>query len=710
MVAVWLALLVAGGWFSLRQSDHLSGGGWEIPGSASVRASRLLDRFPVSSPVFTVFVRGRSQEAVATRLRQVRARLAADSEVHPHRVRLLAGGRAALLPVGYSGRVESTIDAATRLRRELVADTPAVTTRVLGSAAVWSNFQEISKRQLRRGESIGFPLILLILLVGFGTVVAAVAPLALGFAAIFLSGAVIYWLSRSFEMSVYVTNMASMIGIGVGVDYSLFVVSRFRRELREGRPPDEALERALGSSGTAVVFSGATVAVSLAALFVVRANAIRSMAVGAIVVVLVSVLASVTLLPALLSAVGPRVERWRLRLPGRTVESGDPRFWTAWSERVMRRPVPMLVTAVALMLLVASPLLALRTLNRGIGELPRGAEVRAALADAQRLAGPGFAGPAYVISPRVPDLAALRRVPGVASVALPVRSRDHRFWATFVTFAHDPESFAANATYRRLVAVAGPTAVVGGTTSFDLDVGHAVVGGLWKMLVFILGVSYAVLLLLLRSVLLPLKAVLMNLLSVGAAYGVLVAIFQWGWLDWTGYRSPGYIDTIVPALVLAVTFGLSMDYEVFLLTRIRERWTVHGDNERAVSEGLVASARTITSAAAVMVAVFAAFAVAGAPALKELGVGLAVAIFVDATLVRLVIVPAAMRLLGPWNWWAPRLVGARIGMKTVPPGRAGRRDAASSVASVGKLRTLPASLPRTRPPRPVDERHPDPRS
>src|SRR4051812_40258839 len=337
VVAVWLALLLAGGWFSLHQGDHLSGGGWEIPGSTSVRASKLLDRFPVSSPVFTVFVRGRSPQAVAARLRVVRARLAADAVLHPKRLRLLAGGRAALLPVGYSGRIERTLDVATDLRHQLVADTPAVSTRLLGSAAVWSNFQEISKQQLQRGESIGFPLILLILLVGFGTVVAAAAPVALGFAAVFLSGAVIYWLSRSFETSVYVTNMASMIGIGVAVDYSLFVVSRFRRELREGRQQDEALQRALASSGVAVVFSGATVAVSLAALFVVRANAIRSMATGAIVVVVISVLASVTLLPALLAAVGPQVERWRVRLPGRSGESGDPRFWTAWTQRVMRR-------------------------------------------------------------------------------------------------------------------------------------------------------------------------------------------------------------------------------------------------------------------------------------------------------------------------------------------------------------------------------------
>ncbi len=188
---------------------------------------------------------------------------------------------------------------------------------------------------------------------------------------------------------------------------------------------------------------------------------------------------------------------------------------------------------------------------------------------------------------------------------------------------------------------------------------HAVIGGLWKVLLFILATCYVVLFLLLRNVLLPLKAVLVNLLSVGAAYGVLVAVFQWGWLDWIGYHSPGYINTVVPALVLAVTFGLSMDYEVFLLTRIRERWLEHGDNDRAVAEGLVRSARVITSAAAVMVAVFLAFAIAGAPSLKEMGVGLAVAIFLDATIVRLVVVPAVMRLLGPWNWWLPSFLSAR---------------------------------------------------
>jgi uncharacterized membrane protein YdfJ with MMPL/SSD domain len=241
-----------------------------------------------------------------------------------------------------------------------------------------------------------------------------------------------------------------------------------------------------------------------------------------------------------------------------------------------------------------------------------------------------------------------------------VRSVDGSQWLIDATLDVPVESAAARAVVHNVQAAAGADALVGGSTVFDQDVTNAIFGGLWKMLLVILAACYVVLLLLLRSVVLPLKAVLMNLLSVGAAYGVLVAIFQWGWLDWTGYNSPGYVETIVPALVLAVTFGLSMDYEVFLLTRVRERWLEHGDNERAVAEGLVRSARIITSAALVMVAVFFAFVVAGAPSLKELGTGLGVAILLDATLVRLLIVPAAMRLLGEWNWWMPGPLARRL--------------------------------------------------
>jgi uncharacterized membrane protein YdfJ with MMPL/SSD domain len=649
--AVWVALLAAGGWFSIHQNDHLSGGGWEVPGSPSLQvADALQTDWPHAiPPAFTVLVTGPGARA---RVAEVQRIAHAQAHIRPGRPFVRAG--AVFVPLAYLGKSSNAIDEATHLRHALVQTTTRAQTRVIGEPAIWSNFQSVSKKQLARGEALGFPLILLILLAGFGTLVAAAAPLALGFAAVFLSGAVIYALSRSFEISIYVTNMTSMIGIGVAVDYSLFIVSRFRRELHEGANPDQALKRAMRSSGTAVVFSGAAVAVSLAALFAIDVNALRSMAVGAIVVVCISMLASITLLPALLAAVGTRVDRLRIPLPWRTTEEGSDAFWSGWAGRVMRRPVTGLVAGAGVMLVLSIPFFWMQTFNRGLDELPRGAEVRVATEHAQAIAGRGFGAPVHVLTADGTIAPKLVAIPGIAGVAAPVRSADGTRWLIDATLAVPVESAAARAVVHQIQTVAGGSALIGGSTVFDLDVTNAIFGGLWKMLLVILAACYVVLLLLLRSVLLPLKAVLMNLLSVGAAYGVLVAVFQWGWLDWTGYNSPGYVETIVPALVLAVTFGLSMDYEVFLLTRVRERWLEHGDNERAVAEGLVRSARIITSAALVMVAVFFAFVVAGAPSLKELGTGLGVAILLDATLVRLLIVPAAMRLLGEWNWWLPK--------------------------------------------------------
>ena len=673
VVAGWLALLAGCAWLSLHQSERLTGGGWDVPGSESVRVGHLLGRFPgVTPPAFTLFVTGDSAGAVKRRLGEIAPALRTSPGLRPGRVVLLRGGRAALLPVAYPKGSSQAIDEATRLRREFVQTSRSVQTRVLGEPAIWSNFQQVAKRQLARGEELGFPLIALILLAAFGTVVAAVAPLALGFAAVFLSGAAVYGLSRVTELSVYVTNMASMIGIGVAVDYSLFIVGRYRGELAAGAPPRRALRRALASSGQAVVFSGATVAVSLAGLFAIDVAGIRSLAVGAIVVVCIAVAAALTLLPALLATARRGIGRLRVPLPWTAgPEHGGP-FWTAWAARVMRRPWPFLLGGAAVMLVLASPLYWMQTFNRGLNELPPHSEVRLATERAMALAGPGFAAPVYVVVRREAAAVAgrIRRVPGVVSVTRPARSRGpERLWLVEARIAAQPESLLARRIVGRIRAVAGQGALLGGSTVFDQDVERALVGGLWKILLVILGASYLVLLLLLRSVLLPLKAVVMNLLSVGAAYGVLVAVFQWGWASWTGYRAPGYVDTIVPALVLAVTFGLSMDYEVFLLTRIRERWLAHGDNERAVAEGLVRSARTITSAAAIMVAVFASFSLAGSPALKELGVGLGTAVLLDATLVRLVIVPAAMRLLGRWNWWLPASVRPQPAPSRAAPAR-----------------------------------------
>ena len=679
VLGVWVALIVGGGWFSLHQTDRLTGGGFGVPGSQSQKVIKELKQFPAyRGKVIAIFVDASSPEAA----RKAAARSdALAAKYHDLRrsgkPKAFAGGRAIVTAYLFTGKDDT--DFAGTLRKAVVSDAGGAQTRVLGDGAAWSNFQDISKKQLAKGEGTGFPLVLIVLLLAFGTVVAALAPLVLGIVAVFLTGSVIYLLSGVYDMSLFVTNMASMIGIGVSVDYSLFVVSHYRNDFKRTGDREASLREALSSAGTAVVFSGATVVVSLAGLFIVPMSAVRSMAIGAIVVVLIAVIGTITLVPALLALAGHRIDRWRVPLPKRFQrDPGAESFWHAWSGRVMRRPALFFTLGAALLIVIALPTLSLKTQIRNLDQLPRSSEVRLATERAAAVAGPGFLGPIQLI---VNNAAAARavhdavvNVKGVAAVNEPVRSVTGDHYLVEVIPSVDIQNAAGqrvhsdvSAAAHRAVAGRNVDLAVGGVTASNKDARNALSSGLWKVILIILAVSYLVLLLLLRSVLLPLKAVVMNLLSVGAAFGVIVAIFQWGWLDWTGYNSPGYIDALAPVLVLAVTFGLSMDYEVFLLTRIREFYETGIGNENAVREGLAASARVITSAALIMVGVFSAFAIYGAPSLKEIGVGLAVAILMDATITRLVIVPATMRMLGDWNWWLPRPLERLLSPRQRPP-------------------------------------------
>jgi uncharacterized membrane protein YdfJ with MMPL/SSD domain len=459
---------------------------------------------------------------------------------------------------------------------------------------------------------------------------------------------------------VFVTNMASMIGIGVAVDYSLFLLSRYREEVHRGVDRPEALDAAMRTSGATVVFSGATVLVSMAGLFLLNSTVMRSLAIGAMVVVAIAVLGAVTLLPALIAVLGRRADQ-----PGRIASvSGTlarrfskPGFWERWTARVMRKPALSATLAAAFMLVLAIPALSLDYGNGALRMFPADHETRRGAELAAQVAGPGAASPVLIVADDAPDqyVEQLSRTPGVAQVLDPQPSEDGRAVLIRVVLDTDPESPEALALVDRLREEAPPGVEIGGATAQAQDLNELISGGIWKVFLFVMVCSYLVLLVVLRSVLLPLKAVLMNLLSVAAAYGVLVAVFQYGWLDGiTGYDSLGYINTVTPPLLLAIVFGLSMDYEVFLLSRIRERYLATGDNRRAVAEGLQASAKVITSAALIMVVVFGTFALTGVPQIKEIGVGLAVAIALDATVVRLVLVPAAMELMGDWNWWLPR--------------------------------------------------------
>jgi uncharacterized membrane protein YdfJ with MMPL/SSD domain len=697
VVAAWVLIVLLALPFASKQTDHLTGGGFDVPGSQSMKVSESLqDEFGSQADGIGVVLQAAPDASAAergaavTRLREEVATL--DDVTLPPAIAAqareqLQGTDVVLVPLRSNLSSDELIDPAATLREDLdpgSADA-GVTPYLVGQPTIWAGMQEISKEDLAKAEGTGFPIVAIILLVVFGSLAAAALPLALGFVSVLVTGALIYFLSLQMETSVFVTNMASMIGIGVAVDYSLFILARYREEREAGHDQAEARALSLSTSGLAVTFSGLAVIISLAGLWMVDNQALRSMALGAMTVVAVSILTATTLLPALIAMLGDRVlpggivgkvehflgRRFYRRKTAAQHATEKNRFWRGWTERVMARPWTAVIGVSAVLLFLASPLLSLETGTEAIAQFPKDSDVRVGneLASEQLNGGtdpvqivasfdgaPGAEGKAAVAG-FVRDV---EGTTGVTAVGKPAYAGD----AVLIqaTPSAPSESDAAVALVGRLRDSVVPASAlaqqaevnVGGETARGDDVREQVGGSMWKIILFVLSLSFIVLMVMLRSLILPLKAVLMNLLSIGAAFGILVAIFQWGWFDgFLGFESQGALDTINIPLIFAIVFGLSMDYEVFLMSRIRERYMVHGENERAVAEGLSSSARTISSAALIMTSVFAVFVLTGVPSIKELGVGCAVAIAIDATLVRLILVPAAMKLMGDWNWWFP---------------------------------------------------------
>jgi uncharacterized membrane protein YdfJ with MMPL/SSD domain len=696
VVGAWVLVVLLALPFAAKQTEHLTGGGFDVPGSQSLAVSEALQRdFGSQADGIAVLLKAKPDATAAERaaaVERVRKEVATVEEVtlapavaHQARQQLFHTD-VAMLPLRSEQSSDELIDSATTLREDFDPGSAAagVTPYLVGQPTIWAGMQEISKEDLAKAESSGFPIVALILLVVFGSLAAAALPLTLGFVSVLVTGALIYFISLQMTTSVFVTNMASMIGIGVAVDYSLFILARYREERARGLTKRDSRAQALSTSGLAVTFSGIAVIISLAGLWMVDNQALRSMALGAMTVVAVSILTATTLLPALIAMLGDRVlpggivgrvERffqrrfYRRRTPEQRARAP---FWERWSTRVMARPWLAVVGSSAVLLFLASPLLSLETGTEALSQFPKDSDVRVGNELASAELG-GGTDPIQIVAEFDNDAATagdraaaagfvrtLEETPGVASVARPAFAGGSALIQ--VTPSAPSESDAARALVDRLresVVPASPLAAaatveVGGETARSHDVRNQISGSMWKIVLFVLALSFVVLMVMLRSLLLPLKAVLMNLLSIGAAFGVLVAIFQWGWLDSLfGFESQGALDTINVPLIFAVVFGLSMDYEVFLMSRIRERYMRHGDNERAVAEGLASSARTISSAALIMTSVFAVFVLTGVPSIKELGLGCAVAIALDATLVRLILVPAAMKLMGSWNWWMP---------------------------------------------------------
>ena len=528
-------------------------------------------------------------------------------------------------------------------------------------------------------ELFGLTAAVLILLVAFGSVVAmglpigtALVGLLVGLSGVTLVGAVV-------DIPTVAPLLAVMIGIGVGIDYALFIVTRFRQGLADGLPVPEAAGRANATAGQSVVFAGGTVVIAILGLWLTGIPFVGAMGLATAVVVAVAVLAAVTLLPALLGVAGNRIDRLRLPALRRRDQGAGPArsTWTRWARTIDRRPWAFAVGAVLVLLTLATPLLALRLGTPDDGTLPTSANQRRAYDLLARGFGPGFNGPlllAVELPPgedRTPDrrmlLDRLARAaaadPDVAAVAPPALSPSGDAAALTVVPNSSPQDQATADLVTRLRHQILPTALgdsgaqvyVGGLTATILDLASPVADRLPLFIGAVVGVSFLLLVVVFRALLVPLKAALLNLLSIGAAYGVVVAIFQWGWAKGlVGLETTVPIMSFVPLLMFAILFGLSMDYEVFLLSRIREEYVATGDAHGSVVTAIAATARVITSAALIMVCVFVGFVFSPDPVLKMVGVGLAVAVAIDATIVRVVLVPALMSLLGDRAWWLPR--------------------------------------------------------
>jgi RND superfamily putative drug exporter len=521
-------------------------------------------------------------------------------------------------------------------------------------------------------EAIGILAAIVILLVAFGSVIAMGLPILTALVGIGIGIGIIDLFSHVVTVPTFGTELAAMIGIGVGIDYALFIVTTYRQRLHEGADPREATVRALATSGRAVLFAGCTVVISLLGMMLLGASFIYGLAFGAIAAVLVVMAAALTLLPAMLGFSGRAIDRLHVPLLlHRSATDTRQTLWYRWSRVIQRRPVILGTVAAVTLIVLSVPLFSMHQAFTDQGNDSSTLTTRKAYDLLATGFGPGTNGPLVLASQlpagasraAVEDLAIrLRGTPGVATVAPPSFNAAGDAAVTVVIPTTSPQDTRTedlvNALRDRIVpAVTQGTGVhtyVGGVTAAAIDTSSQFSSRLFWVIGGVVILSFLLLMAVFRSLAVPLKAAVMNLLSVGAAYGVIVAVFQWGWLGSVfGIGKTGPIDPWIPLMLFTILFGLSMDYEVFLLSRIRDEWRRTGDNATAVADGLASTGRVITAAAAIMVCVFGSFVLGDLRVLKVFGLGLAVAVFVDATVVRSVLVPATMELLGKANWWFP---------------------------------------------------------
>ncbi len=721
IVGAWALLLLAALPLAPQVPGSLSAGGFILDDLESARAKALLgDELNLPPSALVIVFSSPTLEAGTPEFELAAAAAVRDIATAPHVARVvthllsprqISADRHTAYDIVFLDLPPDDSPEALPILRERLREAPGLDVELAGGPAFYGDVQTVSEADLRRSELISLPLAALALIVVFGSVVAAGVPLVVGGSAVIVALAAIFLVAQVIPMSIFVLNLATLLGLGLGVDYSLLMTSRFREEMAR-RPGSEtqvadSVRVTVATAGRAVFFSAVTVLLGLLGLILFEFMILRSVGIAGAIVVGLAGAAALTLLPAVLTILGARIDRLAVRKVTVTPEPDGP--WSRLARRVMRHPIAVLIPTLGFLLLLGSPFLHVRFNAPDASILPASVPSRAAFDRLQREFGEGEFAP-IVIAIRSTGaatspaklaalydysrrLAADERVTRVDSLVDvdprltldqytllygdPNGPRD-RYVATTLaaTTAADLTAFTIYTPYgpnrdegKALVAdlrdpssalapPPGMTILVGGGAADVTDVVDRVAADFPRTALFILVSTYLVLFMLLRSVVLPAKALIMNTLSIVASFGALVWIFQDGNLSSIlGFQPLGYVETTQPVILFCVLFGLSMDYEVFLLSRMKEVWDRTGDNTEAVARGLERSGRIVTSAALIVVVVALSFAFADIVLIKALGIGMAIAIALDATVVRALLVPATMRLLGTWNWWMPAWLG-----------------------------------------------------
>jgi putative drug exporter of the RND superfamily len=668
VAVAWVVVAVALGAFAPRAEHALSGAGWEASGSESVQARRLVQESlgGLSSQAFMVVLHSDTQSTGDPSFRQVlasvTARLRASdavASVAPPRpgATVSRDGHTAIVTAGSSGTPTEAVAAADELKHDLAQlGSDGVSVSLTGASGMWSDFNEANKEAMLKSELISWPVTLAILVVAFGSLVAAGLPLLLTILGLVASAGLLWVLTHGFDISIWAMNFALMFALALGIDYALFVVHRFRGAYFGSRlPAREAVAVTMDTAGKAVLFSGLTVLISLSAVMLVPSPAFRSMALGIMLSVVFVLLAALTLLPALLAKLGPRVDA--LSLPWvHTGEHRSPAF-ARWGERLWRRPHLYGAAATLVLVLLALPVLGLKTGMPSIKVVPRDDASRVGYEQVQQAFGAGSPGALQLVGPRA-DVAAAAAVAtrdaGIGRVLPPQPGSGGLTLAQAIPTS-DPSDPAVGQTIERLRDALPPSVRVGGAVVENHDLEQALAAKTPLVIGVVLVLGFLLLLVALQAPLIAALGVATNLLATGAAFGVGRLIFQDGrWTGLLGYESQGFLDAWAPVFFFAMIFAISMDYTVFLLASAKEHYDRSGDPREAMVGGLAHSGRVIFAAAAVMVAVFFTFALSGPLPPKEMGVILGIAVLLDAMLIRLVLMPTLLRVFGHRAWALPR--------------------------------------------------------